>query len=110
MKMAKIRNLCEQYLATVEFEEVIPEQVTRERLTDMPMGTGLVVSREDSVQLWVSRKLQVMHFMNVPTVMENMLGQYEIRDDFGFLIWKGNTEETLQYVEGYFEVGISTGE
>ena len=94
-------NIFEDYIGEIEYEEVLPSEITILRLSGLDTKEGLVCDT-NTTSLFINRKLVVMNVLGKETVMESV-NEFQITDSFGFKIWEGYPQSIRDYVIGFTE-------
>lgn len=90
-----------RFLSEINFEDIQLDFLDTNKITSIETKKGIVLCLPNTTDLWITRKITIMNVLNVPTIMESALDEFEIRDSFGMVIWEGTAEETYQYTVGF---------
>lgn len=93
-------NKVDEYYSKIEFES-ISDVPTAQNLIDLEEKKGIAIDT-GTTSLWLSRKIDIIKFMNIPTAME-IIHEFMIRDNFGMVMYVGSPEEIVEFVTGFIE-------
>ena len=101
MAQKTIEQRYNTYMEEIKFEEIEKESLTDKKILAIESKHGIVILTESSTDLWITRKISVMEILRIPTIMESMLDEFQLRDSFGMILWEGTAEEIKEFVSGF---------
>lgn len=93
----------EEYLGKITFTVLEDEsQLTEEMLFNLDTKQGFVIEGDEGkYDVYISRKFEPMKILNHVSVFES-INEYYIIDAFGVIMFKGESNDVIEYVQGFF--------